>query len=199
MPYNDTHKLIYGKDARKVPQWARGVFCAWLAEKLNDATGPYYDDLQLTSERKAVVTDNSKTANAVYSDTKNPPVVFAQQGVVENRRYQKRVESQTYEGQRYEITLELDMGISNTQPEIINDEPIPNDDATDLVRDDSLLASFVADAVRRGLSELDDLGLFNTNLVADLEKQRAGVGRYPHRLTFFCVAIEQHPAGWPEG
>lgn len=198
MPFNETYGVIYGKDARKVEKWARGTFCTWLAAQLNDVGGPYYDDLGLTTSRKAVVTDNVSEARANYVPGSTTPVVFAQQGDVESRRYQKRVEGQPYEGQRYEITLELDMGIESTPLEIINDEPVPNDSAIDLVNDDSLLVSFVRDAVRRGLSDLDDLGLFNTNLIADLEKQRAGVGRYPHRLTFFCTAIETHPAGWPE-
>jgi hypothetical protein len=181
MPFDGTHGVVYGDDARKVPQWARGAFCAWLAGKLNDADGPYADGLGITAERQAVVTDNRLVAREQYSAAGSPPVVFVAQGSVEATPSGKRIGGVSYRGTRYEIAMELDMGISDKTPD--------EDDETAEVRDDSLLASFVSDAVERGRAELDALGLNNGDLKADTEKQRAGEGRYPHRLKCFCLGL----------
>ena len=48
-----------------------------------------------------------------------------------------------------------------------------------------MLVDFVSDAIENNYQVLADIGLNNTELTADAERQRAGNERNPHTLTFF--------------
>jgi hypothetical protein len=186
MPFSSEHGVIYGDDARSPSQWARTTFCTWLASKLNAPEGPYATGLGITAGRQAIVSDNVGRLKRMYSLASSPPAVGVIQGPVDSGRSGKKINDIVYRGARHEMTLELDMGVKDRAPGV--------DDQSER-SDDSLLAGFVADAVRRGFKELYALGINNSDMQADLEKQRAGEGRHPHIFTFFIVTLDDWAPG----
>lgn len=182
MPYDSTQKVIWGPDALTPEKWARKTFCDWLMARLNDAEGPYAAPLGLTAEREAIVTDNGQIAKAMYDDENSPPVVSVMQGPVDGIDFDREIAGATYKGRHIDLQCILDMGVRDAQP---------NTDNVAMQRaDDSNLAGFVADAVRRGFNPLNLLGLFNCEIEPDTEKQRAGQGRHPMQLTFFIQTLD---------
>ena len=181
MPFDSTHKVVYGVDAGNVEMWARGVLCNHIKSKLNDASGPYYAALGLNSERLAVVTDNGQVASAMYSAPLSPPVVSLMQEPSDSQVWRKTIGGQSYKGKRKNLALTLDMGIRDAQPD--DDNPVLE------ARDDSLLAGFVTEIIENGYDELTALGLCNIKITPSAEKQRSGQGRYPHDVTFFVRAL----------
>ena len=167
MPFDPQTKTVVGADARRAKTWAIRTFCAWLESELN--AEPYASDLGLTDERKAIVTNNREIAGALYSDEQSPPVVIVRDGPVVTSVNGRRM-----------MTLLLDMGVRDMAPD--------DDNAIDEAEADSMLVDFVFDAIESNYQTLADLGLNNTDLQADAERQRAGSERNPHTLTFFvCV------------
>lgn len=167
MPFDPQTKTVVGADARRAKTWAIRTFCEWLEGELN--AEPYASALGLSDERRATVTDNQEIAGALYSDSTSPPVVIVRNGTVETGVNGRRL-----------MTLQLDMGVRDMAPD--------DDNAMDEAEADSMLVDFVFDAIESNYQTLADLGLNNTELSADAERQRAGNERNPHTLTFFvCV------------
>jgi hypothetical protein len=177
MPFDATIKALVGDEATAPLEWARGVLCQWLADKLNDPLGPYAGKLGITATRKAIVSDNGEIVAAMYGRKDSPPVVSLLQGPSNARQWYCLVGEQEREGERVEVEWTLDMGVNDAEPD--------EDDVALQRSDDANLAGFVRDALRRGYIELNGLGLFNLDIEPDAEKQRAGQMRNPHAVTFF--------------
>ncbi len=181
MPFDPTVKAVRGDDAKTPLSWARTTFCEWLAGKLNDQNGEYATALNVSSARPAFVLEDAEMARAMYRRTDAPPVVSIVQGPSDSMLWRKTVGRQVLEGERISLEWTLDCGV--------RDQTSDEDDLALERRDDSNLAGFVRDAVKRGYFELDSLGLFDLNIEPDSEKQRAGQGRHPHAITLFIRVL----------
>ncbi len=177
MPFDSTIKAIRGDDAKTPLDFTRKTFCTWLAAKLNDANGPYATALKVTPVRRAFVVEDAEIARAMYRRKDAPPVASLVQGPSDSMDWWVGDER----GERIEIEWMLDCGVADTTP--------TDDDLALERRDDSNLAGFVRDAVKRGFDELNALGLFNLDIEPDTEKQRAGEGRHPHKITLFVRVL----------
>lgn len=169
MPFDTQTKTLTGAEARRAKTWAKRTFCDWLESVLN--AEPYASELGLTEQRKAVVTDNAEIGGALYSEEDSPPVVLVTKTTVETGVNGRRM-----------MTLYLDMGVRDAAPN--------SDNAFDEADGDEMLVDFVFDAINKNFQALADLGLNNSDLQADAERQRAGAERNPHTLTFF-VCVQQ--------
>lgn len=188
MPINIAEKVAWGEGARAPGQWARARFCRWLSDTLNDPAGPYVVPLGLrvvppfsadAPQRKAVVTDNVAIARRLYAQKTSPPVVLVRSGTESDWILSgRKIEGVWYDGKRYNLTFNLDMGIKDAVPTDI--------DVKREERDDLMLASFVNDAVRDGYDQLGQIGLNH----AILRPDDAGNGRHPHKMSFFVIALD---------
>lgn len=195
MPFDATHKVVYGADARGPRTWAATTFIAWLSATLNDEDGPYAAALGVTPQRQVIVTDNRVVATSLFSGDKLPPVVLVGDGPLESHFTSRNINGVNYEGQRNMLQFKLDMGV-NDRGDVPNAEEATIEEiesALDAIRnEDRSLSDFVCDAVKRGLPELDALGLLNTEITPDAANQAAGNGRNPHDLTLFVISLDDY-------
>ena len=181
MPFDSAIKAVRGDDAKAPLDWARRTFCEWLASKLNDADGDYASALNVSTGRPAFVLEDAAIARSMYRRADSPPVVSLVQGPSDSSDWFKTVDGVEIKGERITLDWTLDCGVADTTP--------TDDDLALERRDDSNLAAFVRDAVKRGFDELNALGLFNLDIEPDTEKQRAGQGRHPHAITLFIRVL----------
>ncbi|MBW3635754.1 MAG: hypothetical protein KY445_04710 [Armatimonadetes bacterium] len=177
MPFDLTHGVVYGDDAKTPLKWARETFCEWLAAKLNDPGGPYAAALGVTAERPAFVLENAAIAQAMYRRADAPPVVSVSQGPVNSMDWRKDIDGVERNGRRIEIECTLGMGVADRTPD--------DDDVAAERSDDNNLAGFVCDIIGDQWEDLETIGLFNAAIDPDPE---AGV-KHPQKLTFFIRTL----------
>jgi hypothetical protein len=209
MPFDSTHKVVYGDDARRVPGWARDQIVAFAAGKLNDAEGPYYTPLGLDNTPVPVLDANgdeteetqwaravevSKIAaiiDALYKGPDATPVVFVAEGAATSRRSGKRIDNVHYEGRRWSLSLNADSGVRDASPE---SSDVASDNVAAEANLDNLLACYVTDIFsrRENRQALHALGLADVRIQNDDESQRAGMGRNPRLITCDVLALDDY-------
>lgn len=184
MPYDAANNVLYGLDARRPRAYALSTALAFLRDRLNDADGPYYEELNLTGDRPVVATDNMVVAAALYDQSgADLPIVYGYVGASTSQLTGKKIGGTDYEGKRHSITLRFDSGVNDSASDE-NESPVAKLGA------DRTLADFVIDALEEGLEELTAVGLQNVDVKPDEQAQLAGRGRNPVVMTCFVMAIK---------
>lgn len=183
MPFQNGY--FFGNEARTVVKTARDALIEYLETTLNDASGAYAAALGITPELPAVVTPSQENASELFTGAERRIIVLVWPGATpKSTAWGKTVNDVFYDGKRHEITLLINMGVSDGRPE---NTPPPT--AIDASEADSLLASFVCDAVESGCSNLALAGLHNVEIAPDEERQ---AGRGAHRVTCFCLTLNNY-------
>lgn len=178
MPF-DPRGFFYGTDALEVADVTQQRFIDFLAGKLNDPTGPY----RALLGKDVFVSQNTALTSAAYSS--GTPSVTVWQGKGEAEDWGKAIGAVDYEGERRELSLNLDCAAGLEVHEEGEADALPVDET----RADNRLQSFIESAVRAGYDELWELGLTEIEIRPDDEKQRAGEGRNPMLVTYAAYSL----------
>jgi hypothetical protein len=180
MPLEPNSKFFHGAEARGIWKATRNVFMDTLRDALNDEQGDYQPGLNT----EVAVTSSEKLAADLYNQANDDAIIYVVRGKLDDSFWGKKIGGTFYEGKRYEIELLLDfsMGPNRSNPE----SPV------DAAEADEDLADALCYFLKAHVSQFNALGLHNIEVEPDAEKQGAGIGRNPHRVTFLAFALDNY-------
>lgn len=179
MPLDTAGHFFYGPDARTIWKTTRNTFMDTLRAALNDVEGDYQGSIG----KPVTVTPSEKLAGLLYDDDSDEALIYVVRAALSDSTWGKTIGPTFYEGKRYEISLTLDFSMG---------APLDPDSPVDETEADQDLADALSYFIKASVSQFNALGLHNIAIVPDAEKQSAGIGRNPHRVSFLAFALNDY-------
>ncbi len=175
MPLHTPTRAFYGPEAKRLWKTTRDAFIAALDSALNS------DDFQETINKPVVVTSSESLASALYDEEgdQSEAIIYVVRDRKESMPSGRKIDGQYYEGERHEMSFTLDFSMGETNAA----NPLAEAEA------DQDMADALSYFLKAHLSMFDAMGLQNIAISPDAEKQGAGVGRNPHRVSFLALTL----------